>query len=403
MTGSHETLAPTTMPLPAGAKARDFVRAVDPWIAIASMVLVGLGTVLVYSASAIRSSTHGASEDFLLRHLFAIGLGLSAMTVALRVKIELWSRIAYPLLGVSLLLLLGTLIPGLGRQVHGAHRWLQLGPISGQPSEIAKLAVVVYLAHSLAKKRERASTFSVGFLPHVVMTSLAVSLLLSQPDIGTAAVIYTTLGLMLFAAGTRVSYLVLAVVFALPAVFHYVMTHAHARARLAVFLKPEAYRHNIGYQVWESLVSFGSGGSVGLGIGAGRQKLYFLPEAHTDFVFSVLGQELGFVGVVVTIGAFAFIVGRGLWWASKLPCRFVAFLTFGISVWIGVQALVNMAVATALLPTKGLTLPFLSYGRTSMVVTLLAVGIVLRASAEAKLSSGPPARAGARKRKGGLR
>lgn len=403
MIATSDTLSPTTMPLPAGAGPRAFVRAVDPWIATATMILLGLGVVLVYSASAIRSSSHGAPEAYLLRHLSAVGLGLLMAAASLRARIELWSKLAYAMLAASLFLLLLTLVPGMGRQVHGAQRWLHFGPLSGQPSELAKLAVVVYLAHSLAKKRERASTFSVGFLPHVLMTSVVVALLLAQPDIGTAAVIYGTLGLMLFAAGTRVSYLVLAVVAALPAVFHYVLTHAHARARLAVFLKPEAYRHNIGYQVWESLVSFGSGGGLGLGLGAGRQKLYFLPEAHTDFIFSVLGQELGFVGVLVTLAAFTVIVGRGLWWSSRLPCRFVAFLTFGISVWIGMQALVNMAVATALLPTKGLTLPLVSYGRSSMSVTLLAVGIVLRASAEAKLSSGPPMKAGLHVRKGGLR
>lgn len=403
MIASSESLAPTAMPLPAGAEVRAFVRAVDPWIAAATMILLGLGVVLVYSASAIRSSSSGAPEAYLLRHLTAVGLGLLAMLFALRVKIETWSKLAYPLLVASIVLLALTQIPGFGREVHGARRWLQLGPLSCQPSEFAKLAVVIYLAHSLAKKRERASTFSVGFLPHVLVASLVVTLLLMQPDIGTGAVICATLGLMLFAAGTRVSYLVLALVVALPVVFQYVMTHAHARDRLAAFLKPEAYRDNIGYQVWESLVSFGSGGGLGLGLGAGRQKLYFLPEAHTDFVFSVLGQELGFVGVVLAVVAFAVVVGRGLWWAARLPCRFVAFVTFGIAVWIGVQAVVNMAVAMALLPTKGLTLPLVSYGRTSIVVTMLAVGIVLRASAEAQLSVGLPVRPGSRSRKGGVR
>ncbi|MCB9650731.1 MAG: putative lipid II flippase FtsW [Deltaproteobacteria bacterium] len=385
MSTKNDTIAPTMMPAPNGLTGAEMARAVDPWIAGAAVFLLGLGTVLVYSASAVRAGNGaGDAEAYLARHLSSILMGMLLLAITLRIPLEVWSKLAYPLLGLSVVLLAAVFVPGLGRRVNGAMRWISLGPASFQPGELAKLAVVVYLAHSLAKKREKASSFSIGFLPHVVVTSFVVGLVIIQPDIGTSAVIYATLGLMLFVAGTRISYLVLAVVAALPVGVHYVLSHPHAWARLRVFLEPEAYRRNIGYQVWESLVSFGSGGPLGLGLGEGSQKLYFLPESHTDFIFAVLGQELGFVGVLMVVTAFAVLVGRGLWLASRLPCRFPMFLIFGLTAWLGVQAFTNMAVVTALLPTKGLTLPLVSFGRSSLVVTMVAVGILLRASAEVR-------------------
>lgn len=374
--------------MPAGVRASELARGIDPILTGAIVFLLGIGTVLVYSASAVRAQASGDAATFLVRHVASIGIGLVAMAAAIRTPLEKWSRFAYPLLGVAILMLIALFIPGLGRRVNGAVRWLSFGPIAFQPGELAKLAIVVYLAHSLAKKRDKVSSFSIGFLPHVIVTSVVVGLIIVQPDIGTSAVIYATLGVMLFAAGTRVGYLVLAVVAALPVAYHYVATRPHAWARLLVFLKPEAYKKDIGYQVWESLVAFGSGGAFGTGLGAGQQKLYFLPESHTDFIFAVLGQELGFVGVLFVVIAFALIVGRGTWIASRASCRFPMFLGFGIAAWIGMQAVTNMAVATALLPTKGLTLPLVSYGRSSLVVTMLALGILLRVSAERRLEEG---------------
>ena len=382
---------PTILPLPEGIRATELVKRVDPWIAASTIFLLSLGTVLVYSASAVRAHASGDAGMFLVKHAVSIAIGLLLMGLAVRTPVEKWSRIAYPLLGIALVLLVLVLIPGVGRRVNGALRWLSFGGIGFQPAELAKLAIVVYLAHSLAKKRDKAYSFSIGFLPHVLVTSLVVGLVLVQPDIGTSAVIYATLGVMLFAGGTKIGYLVLAVVAAMPVAYHYVSTRPHAWARMLVFLNPEAYKKDIGYQVWESLVAFGSGGSFGLGLGAGQQKLYFLPESHTDFIFSVLGQELGFLGVALTIFAFVIIVGRGSWIASNVSCRFPMFLAFGITAWIGMQAITNMAVALALLPTKGLTLPLVSYGRSSLVVTMLAIGILLRVTAEHRLAKGDDA------------
>lgn len=386
---TQDSYAPTIMPVPAHVKGPSLVRLTDFWMLGSAIFLLSLGTVMIYSASAVRAfSQHGDGTRYLLQHLVSVLVGLVLLAVVLRVPSEWWSRFAYPMLAVVILALIAVLVPGVGRKANGAARWLALGPVSFQPSEVAKLAIVVYLAHSLARKRERVSSFSIGFVPHVVVTSVLVGLIILEPDLGTGVVIYATLGLMLFAAGTRVGYLVLTIVVAVPVAYHYVATHPHAAARLTVFMNPEAYKHDIGYQVWESIVAFGSGGWTGLGLGAGQQKLYFLPESHTDFIFSVIGQELGFVGVVPVIAAYAILVGRGLWLSSKMTCRFPMFLAFGLSSWMGIQAFTNMAVALALLPTKGMTLPLVSFGRSSIVVMLVGVGILLRLYAEARAVEG---------------
>lgn len=378
----YDTPAPTTVPLPAGMSPGELARRVDPWIAGAMVLLLGVSAVLVYSASAVRAIDGGSGSLFLTRHLSMIGFGLVVVTVILRIPVERWSRFAYLLLGLAFLLLVMLYVPGLGRSAKGALRWIQVGPLGFQPAELAKLALVVYLAHSLAKKREAVTHFSVGFLPHVLVASAFVGLIIIQPDLGSSMVIYGVMILMLFVAGTRVGYLALGAVAALPVFIYYVSTHQHAMKRLLVFLNPEPYAEREGYQLMESLVSFGSGQLTGTGLGAGPQKLYFLPESHTDFIFAVIGQELGFIGTLVVILAFAVIVGRGLWLASKMSCRFPMLLSFGISAWIGVQAVMNMAVVMALVPTKGMTLPLVSYGRSSMLISMVGVGILLRATAE---------------------
>ncbi len=373
--------APTQMPTP-NLPPATLARNIDPWMALSVVSLLSIGVVLVYSATAVRAAQAGGNGAVLLtQHLASIAIGVVALSIVLRVKVDAWGRWAYPMLAVSVVLLGALWIPGIGRSANGAQRWLALGPVGFQPGEFAKLAIVLYLAQSLAKKRNKVSTFSIGFVPHVLVTSAVVALIVIQPDIGTAAIVYTVLGLMLFVAGTRVAYLVLAAVAALPVGAWYVATHRHAADRLLAFMAPEQHKQDIGYQIWESLVAFGSGGLWGLGLGDGRQTL-FLPAAHTDFIFAVLGQELGFVGVTLVLVAFVGLVGRGMWLAARLPSRFAMFLVFGVCAWLGLQAAVNMAVVMSLLPTKGLTLPLVSYGRSSLIVTLIAVGIVLRASAE---------------------
>lgn len=377
------TPAPTTFTLPSEVSRSRVTRSVDPWLVGATIALLALGTILVFSASAVRAyGESGGFGAYLTRHVVSIGIGLVGLSVAVRIPVEKWSRVAYPLLAVTLLLLCLVYVPGIGRRVNGAVRWLAFGPVRFQPAELAKLAVVVYLAHSLAKKREKVRSFSVGFLPHVGVAGVVVLLIIGQPDFGTSAIIFAVLGAMMFLAGTKIGYLLASLLAAMPLALVYVASRPHAMARLTVFLNPEAHKTDIGYQIWESLVSFGSGGPAGMGLGAGRQKLYFLPEAHTDFIFAVVGEELGFFGAVVVLALFAVLVGRGLRLAFAARYRFQMFLAFGISTWIAVQALTNMAVVVALVPTKGLTLPLLSYGGSSQIVMLTAIGILLRISAE---------------------
>ena len=383
MRGAELSKAPTMMPVPAGLSAGDLSRRVDPWMVGAALLLVTVGIAAVYSGSAVRASERfGGPTFFLLGHLSALAMGLVLMVWVVRTPLESWSRMAYPILGLAFVLLVLTVTTAWGQSANGAVRWLKIGYLRFQPAELAKLAVVVYLAHSLARKRERVSGFAVGFLPHVLVVSALVALILKQPDFGTSAVIYATLGVMLFVAGTRAAYLVLAVIAAVPVAWAYVARHPHAWKRIQVFLAPESDPAGSSYHVYQSLLAFGSGGPFGLGLGQGSQKLFFLPEPHTDFIFATIGQELGFFGASLVLIAFGVLVGRSLRVANRLPCRFPMFLTFGVAAWLGLQACINMAVVVALLPTKGLTLPLISFGRSSMIICLVGVGILLRASAE---------------------
>ena len=375
--------APTRIPLPADATPKKIVDRVDPWIVATTIGLLAIGTIMVYSATAIRAyAKDGESTVFLIKHLSSILIGVFGMAVVMRIPSEKWSKYAYALLSISIILLLSVFFPVIGRRVNGAVRWISFGPVTIQPGELVKLALVVYLSHSLAKKRELVRSFSVGFLPHVIVTGLIVLAILLQPDFGTSVIILTVLGLMLFVAGAKISYLILGLVCSLPVAAIYISAKPHAWKRIVAFIEPEAYKHSIGYQVWESLVTFGSGGILGTGMGQGQQKLYFLPEAHTDFIFAVIGEELGFIGVILVVILFSVLVGRGLLLAKQASCRFSQYMCFGISCWIGIQALINMLVAVSLLPTKGLTLPLVSFGRSSLVMTMIAIGILLRISAE---------------------
>ncbi len=357
----------------------------DPLLLGAVLALVCLGLVMVYSSSAISAQDKvGDSFFYLKRQLVAAGLGLLAMAVALQIGYRRFARLAYPLLLLAIALLIAVLIPGVGTSVGGAHRWIRFPGVSIQPAEIAKVAWVVYLAYSLAKKREKVATFSVGFLPHVAMGGVLVALCMGQPDFGSAVGLLFLLFVLLFAAGTKVSYLVGSVLVAIPLGYHAIASSPYRMKRVLAFLDPWAHRHDIGYQVAESLMSIGSGGLFGLGLGDGRQKLFFLPEAHTDFIFSIIGEELGLAGVLLVVGLYAIILWRGTKAALHASEPFGCYLALGITALIGFQAVVNMSVAMGLLPTKGLTLPFVSYGGSSLIALMGGVGLLLSVSASAR-------------------
>jgi cell division protein FtsW len=269
---------------------------------------------------------------------------------------------------------------GYGRSAGGAARWIQLGPINIQPAEIAKVALILWLAYSLSKKRLQIRSFTVGFLPHALVAGLLMMLCLKQPDFGSAVMIGLLTFILLFSAGAKTGYLLGSMLFAAPVAYALIASSEYRMRRIQAFIDPFAHRYDVGYQISESLMSFGSGGATGVGIGDSRQKLFFLPEAHTDFISAIIGEELGFVGVVTLLAVFVLVVVRGLRAAFRAADDYGAYLAVGITMFVGAQAITNLAVAMGMLPTKGLVLPFVSYGGSSLIVNCAAVGILLNVS-----------------------
>jgi cell division protein FtsW len=353
---------------------------VDRVLVGAVLALAAFGVVMVYSSGAVfAAKKYGDATYFLKRELIYAILGLGALSLATRVDYSIYRKLAYPLLFVSLGLLAAVL--KIGSRAGGAVRWFRAGPLSFQPGELAKIALCVYLAYLLARKAEKVRVFSVGFLPPLLVTGLMMVLLLKQPDFGTAAIFGAVALGMLFIAGTRTSYLILAALVAAPVGWKFIVSTPFRMRRMLAFLDPWAFRRDVGYQITESLMSVGSGGVTGLGLGDGRQKLFFLPEAHTDFILSIVGEELGLLGILSVIGLFGVLVWRGYRTALRARDVFGSYLAFGITTMFGLQALVNIGVVLGSLPTKGLPLPFISYGGTSLLMSLFAGGILANISA----------------------
>jgi len=261
-----------------------------------------------------------------------------------------------------------------GNEINGARRWIRFAGVGIQPSELAKLALAVFLAATLARQGERVRTFKRGFLPVVAVASLTMGLVLLEKDLGTTILMGSLTLIMLFVAGTRMSYVLAAVMLAAPMIWQQIIGVDYRRGRLEDFLSGD------GYQVHQALIAIGSGGTWGLGLGEGRQKLGFLPENHTDFILATVGEEMGFVGIAVVLSLIALLVWRGLVIARNAPDRFGTYLATGLSALFGLQALVNMAVVLEVIPAKGITLPFLSYGGSSLLASLSAVGVLLAIS-----------------------
>ncbi len=361
----------------------------DPILLGAVLALVALGLVMVYSASALPG--HDKTGDgffFLKRQLLAAALGLGAMASAMWLGYRKLAKLAYPIMFVALALMIAVLIPGVGGSAGGAQRWIRFPFISVQPTEILKFAWIVYLAYSLAKKREKVATFSVGFLPHFIFAGVLCLLCLAQPDFGSSVALMFLLFIMLFAAGAKLSYLVGSLLLALPVGYHVVASSPYRLKRITAFLDPWGTRDGAGYQVAESLMSIGSGGITGLGLGDGRQKLGFVPELHTDFIFSIIGEELGLIGITVLLTLFGIVIWRGIRASLHASEPFGTYLGLGVTALFAFQAIVNMCVATGMLPTKGLTLPFISYGGSSLVVMMGAAGVLLSVSAMAEARTG---------------
>jgi len=352
--------------------------AVDKWMLLAIVALLAVGMTMVLSTSYLYSQErYGDGTYFFRKQMIAMGAGALALIACAMIPSALYRKFAYPLLALSFIILSLVLVPGVGVNRGGARRWIMFPGFAFQPSELAKLALVFYLAHSMAKKEQMIRTFSVGVLPHLIVTGLFAGMLLLEPDFGTALMLTMLLYFMLFMGGARIHHLLATALMALP-VLIYLMTKADYRIRrLMSFLDPWSDAAGSGFHVIQSLIAFGSGQIWGRGLGESRQKLFYLPEAHTDFVFSVIGEELGLLGALAVLALFGIIVARGLQLTAKIEEPFDQYLAFGLTVLLGLQALIHMGVVMGLMPTKGLVLPFISYGGSAMVINLMEAGILL--------------------------
>ena len=352
--------------------------AVDKWLFFAVAVLLAIGVTMVLSTSYLYSQERFADGTYFFRkQLIAMGAGLVALIVCSLVPSTTYRRLTYPLLGLTLVILILVLIPGIGVARGGARRWLMLTGFAFQPAELAKLAVVFYLAHSMAKKEETIHTFSLGVVPHLIVTGAFLATLLLEPDFGTALILIVLLYLMLFIGGARIHHLLATGLMALPVLIYVMLKAEYRLRRLMTFLDPWRDASNSGFQVIQSLIAFGSGEVWGRGLGESRQKLFYLPEAHTDFIFSVIGEELGLIGAWVVLSLFGLIILRGLRLTTRIEEPFDQYLAFGLTALLGLQALIHMGVVMGLMPTKGLVLPFISYGGSAMVINLVEAGILL--------------------------
>lgn len=372
-----------TLALPwssSGPRAKKRV-AMDHTLLFVTLTLALVGLVMVFSASAVVAGNRFQDSGyFLKRQLAWLTFGFLLLHMASHIDYVWWRRLSIPLLGLITVLLIMVLIPSLGVAAKGARRWLRLGPISIQPAEMVKLIAVMYLAAYLTKKEDVITVFSSGLLPVLIVIGLLCGLVLLEPDLGTVVVIgLVTVGL-LFLGGARLSHLLTLGLCAVPAVLVLVLGSGYRRQRLMTFLAPWKDASDAGFQITQSFLAFGSGGPFGVGLGEGKQKLFFLPEAHTDFVLALVGEELGLVGTGILMLLFALFVVRGFQIAARARMPFGRYLGMGITLLIGMQALVNACVVTGLVPTKGLTLPFVSYGGSSLVISLLGVGILLNIS-----------------------
>ena len=353
----------------------------DPWLLGAALVLAMLGVVMVYSASAVYAAARlGDGLWFFKRQALGAAAGLAALLLAMKLGYRRIEKLAVPLLLLSLVLLVLVLVPGLGVVAGGARRWLRVGSLSFQPSELAKVALVLWLARSLARKGERVRSLVAGLLPHLFMLGLFALLLLFEPDFGTTVVMACLTFALLFVAGARVAWLFGLLLAAVPVACVVVWNSPYRLQRVLTFLDPWKDARGHGYQTVESLLGFGAGGAFGVGLGESHQKLFFLPAAHTDFILSIVGEELGFAGVLCVLVLFFALVMRGVKAAHAAPDAFGCYAAFGLTLLLSLEALVNAGMALALLPTKGMALPFLSYGMTSVVVSLFACGVLLSIS-----------------------
>jgi cell division protein FtsW len=355
----------------------------DSTLFAVTVALLGMGLVVVWSASsALAQEAHGNAYHFLVRQVVWAAVGLGVMVAAMRFDYRKLRRpgVVYLSVGGATLLLVVVLFAA---PVNDVHRWIRLGALSFQPAELAKLAMVLFLAYHLERRGERINEFLPSLFPALLLLGWFAFLIFIQPDLGSAATLVLIGCVMLFLAGVRLRYFA---ALALPAsllLYHAVTAAAYRRDRIEAFLNPYADPRGSGYQVIQSLIAVGTGGLTGLGLMEGRQKLFYLPYPYSDFIFSVIGEELGLLGAGAVVLGFVLLMWRGVRAAWKAPDPFGTYLAAGLTLALVIQALINMSVVLGLLPAKGIPLPLISAGGTSLVTTLLALGLILNISQHA--------------------
>ncbi|MFC5582998.1 putative lipid II flippase FtsW [Rhodanobacter terrae] len=358
----------------------------DLWLLVGLIGLVSVGVVMVASSSiAVADSQHLGAFYFLKKHLIFLSLGALAATMAMRTELKLFEKYAFHLMLLAFVLLLLVFVPHVGMRINGARRWLNLLVTTFQPVEAVKLILVVYIASYLVRHRESVETRFLGLFKPVLVAGVIVLLLLAQPDFGSATLVIAVTIAMVWLGGARPIFLFLMGLPLMPLLYIAATGESYRMKRLTTFMDPWKDPFNDGFQLTQSLMAIGRGEWTGVGLGSSVLKLSYLPEAHTDFIFAVIGEELGLAGVVLVVGLFALVVGRGLYLGLKgveIGQRFAGYVAFGVSLMLAMQAIVSIGVNLGALPTKGLTLPLISYGGSSMALTCAMAGVLLRATFE---------------------
>ncbi|MBU0549568.1 MAG: putative lipid II flippase FtsW [Candidatus Omnitrophica bacterium] len=350
-------------------------------VLIITVILICIGAVMIYSASSIYAQEQFEDAMFFLkRHLLFLGIGAILSLLFLFIDYKKLKKFPKPLLILTLLLLVLILIPGFSKAISGARRWFRFGSLSFQPSEMANLVLIIYIADFLSRKQDKIENFFSGYLPVVLVLGLSCGLILLQPDLGTALAISIVAGLMLYIGGVRIIHLVSTLLLALPLLMLMIFSVPYRRLRIMAFLNPWQDPGGSGFQIIQSQIALGSGGFFGQGLGMSRQKLFFLPAAHTDFIFSIIGEELGFLGVAVVIILFVLLLFCGLKAIKNSPDAFGYYLGLGLILSIILRAFINISVVCGILPTRGLPLPFISYGGSSLIFNMASIALILNIS-----------------------
>jgi cell division protein FtsW len=348
---------------------------------VATAMLVITGLLAVYTSSfAVGYHEFGDTNYFVGRQAVFALLGVIAMVVFMRLdynRLRAWS---VPMLLLALAGLIAVLVPGLGVERNGAARWLELGPVSFQPSEFAKLAVIIYIAAWLASRGKDIHQFSLGFVPFVLLLGIVGGLIIAEPDMGTTIIIFVTASTLFFVAGAPLSHLGLLIAVGGAISYAVILQRDYQMDRLAMFVNPQSDADGSGFQIIQLLVALGSGGPLGLGWGEGKQKFFYVPGSHTDGVFAILGEEVGFIGLMAILGLFGFFIYRAALVTLRSRDRFSMLLCIGVIAWISAQTLINIGGITRTIPLTGVPLPFLSYGGSSLIMLMAAVGVLLSVS-----------------------